>query len=181
MKCFTHQKEEKKKQSHSSRGSGTELRFIHLDLNPFLAEILLHFTTLILHHFEHLSIPNMARAQLPRWLGRDAERVPHPSWQPGSSQKSCYSPRSLFGTSHVHPTLFRHRLSASDAHTLCRRTIRMRFAWTSSFGFLNLQHFFVEQFGRIHFSHLTASDWFNWRCVFNIICKDLHFGQAQML
>lgn len=33
---------------------------------------------LVLCHFEHLSIPNMARPQLPRWLRRDAERVPHP-------------------------------------------------------------------------------------------------------
>lgn len=49
------------------------------------------------------------------------------SWQPGSSQKSCYSPGSLFGTSHAHPTLFRRHLSSSDAETLCRKTIRTHF------------------------------------------------------
>lgn len=51
-------------------------RFIHVDQNPFLAEFLFSSLLLVVYKFEHLSISNMARAQLLRWLRRDAERVP---------------------------------------------------------------------------------------------------------
>lgn len=64
-------------QSHSSWGSNKEFRFIRLELNPLLVGFLLNVILCSFFKFEHLSISNVERVHLPRWLRRDAERVPH--------------------------------------------------------------------------------------------------------
>lgn len=156
------------KQSHSSWGSSKEFQFIHLDLNPFFGRI-------SFYHFEHLSISSMARAQLP---GCAQERCweTSVSWLPGSSQNSFHSSRSLFDTSHLQPTVFRHRLSASDD----QHEEQFRCVYILDFLLLAFYEFSTlsVEFGRIHCSHLPANDWFHLRCEFNIICKGFAFWMS---
>lgn len=82
----------------------------------------------MLFHFEYLSVPNMARAQLLRWLRRDAERVPHPpdSQAPPRSaaiRQEVYLPLQVLG-----PPYLDTDINASDAQT-CRETFMMRVLW----------------------------------------------------
>lgn len=87
-----------KRSLHSPEENGDSmcrglLRFLHL----WVHSTEFYYDSFIVMSI--ISVPSMARAQLPRWLRRCAERVLRPTSEPSSSQKSCDSLRSLFGAS----------------------------------------------------------------------------------
>lgn len=81
----------------------------------------------------------MARPQVPRWLGRDAERVSHPPARQAPPPRSAAIRREVCSALHIFsaPYLATGATPRVRAQTPCRGTFRALLARTTSFGFLN--------------------------------------------
>lgn len=83
----------------------------------------------------------MARPQVPRWLGRDAERVSHPPERQAPPPRSAAIRREVCSALHIFsaPYLDTGTTPRVRAHTPtpCRGTFRAHLARTTSLGFLN--------------------------------------------
>lgn len=157
MECFTHQKEQR---SHLSRVQAYPCRPKSISCRISQNVSLL----LVVYNFEHLSIPNMARAQLLRWLRRDAERVPQPP-----PLKNRLLPQLLlfaqkfiwlltFSPHLIHPLTERLRSARMEQFQCTVLCAEFLLLWRPELG-QNWAHTFALP----HYIKLS--------CVFNIICN----------
>lgn len=83
----------------------------------------------------------MARPQVPRWLGRDAERVSHPPERQAPPPRSAAIRREVCSALHIFsaPYLDTDATLRMRAHTQARSrgTFRAHLARSTSLGFLN--------------------------------------------
>lgn len=168
MKCFTHQKE---RQSHSSR-------VLVYPSRPESISCWISFTFHYFWSFVILSIFQSSTWQDHNSVAGSGEILRGYLTPPKAPPRSAAIRREVYLALHIFTAPYLDTDWTPQMLTHCAEEQLGCFFFFSrnpSFGFWISNTFRRAIWAHIHWFHLIASDWFNWHCVFNIICRKIAF------